>query len=73
MRRRILTGVCAAAAIAAALLLLLGGGGGDEATAKPEPVPGEPTIEIVSPRNGSRQENRAVVARAATAIGGAHV
>lgn len=63
MRRRVLTGICAAAAIAAALLLLLGGGGEDEATAKPEPVPGEPTIEIVSPRNGSRQENRAVVAR----------
>jgi hypothetical protein len=62
MARRILIGFLAAAAIAAAAILLLGDGE-EEATAKREPVPGEPVIEIVSPRNGSRQENRAVVAR----------
>ena len=39
-------------------------GGDDEASSdKRETVPGQPSIDIISPRNGSRQENRSVVVR----------
>jgi hypothetical protein len=49
------------AAIALALVLALDG---DEAPpAKAEPAPGEPSIEIVSPRNGARQRSHAVVVK----------
>jgi hypothetical protein len=50
-----------AAAIAVALLLLLDD---DKAQpAKAEVIPGQPRVEVISPRNGSRQVNRAVVVK----------
>jgi hypothetical protein len=51
-----------AAAISAAVLVLAltGGGSGEPAVAMPA---AEPSVEIVSPRNGARQTNRAVVVK----------
>lgn len=65
MRRRIgILAVVAAVAVAASLgVLLLVEDGGDEAHGL-EPAPGEPTVEIVSPRNGARQSALAVVVKA---------
>ncbi len=54
--------VIAVAAVAAAAVALMGGNGGDS-SARP-PLPGEPGVAIVSPRNGARQTNRAVVVKA---------
>jgi hypothetical protein len=51
-----------AAAAAAALAIALTSGGG-EAKTEATPLPGEPSVEIVSPRNGARQTNRAVVVK----------
>lgn len=53
--------VFAAAALALALVVVLDGDG--SSPAKAEPAPGEPTIEIVSPRNGARQRSHAVVVK----------
>ena len=50
-----------AAAILAAFAVL--GCGGDESAAE-EARPGEPSVEIISPRNGARQRDRAVVVKA---------
>lgn len=64
MRRGI--GILAAlAAVAAAVLavILAGEDGGGSGAAQSGP-PGEPQVEIVSPRNGARQTNRAVVVKA---------
>jgi hypothetical protein len=65
MRRRIgIFAVLAAVVLAAtALAVSLADGdgtGGSERSA----LPGEPSVEIVSPRNGARQTNRAVVVKA---------
>jgi hypothetical protein len=64
MRRR--TGTLAAvvlAAAAVALALVFGGSeSSDRAQAEETGVPGQPMVEIISPRNGARQSNRAVVA-----------
>lgn len=47
---------------AAALVLALVFGGSDSGKAEaPELRPGEPRVEIISPRNGARQRSRAVV------------
>jgi hypothetical protein len=54
--------VLGAAAVAVALILLLGGGG--ESSAKPAAAPTGPAVEIISPRNGARQQGRAVVVKA---------
>jgi hypothetical protein len=51
----------AAAAIAVALVLLLGDDGGKPAIAAD--IPGQPRVEVISPRNGSRQTGRAVVVK----------
>jgi hypothetical protein len=51
------------AAAAAALAVVLTNGGGDGDGQRPR-LPGEPGVEIVSPRNGARQTNRAVVVKA---------
>lgn len=60
MRARIAIFATAAAAGAA----LLGGcGGGGRATQHAEPVRGEPSVDIVSPRNGARQASHAVVVK----------
>jgi hypothetical protein len=53
--------VCLAAA-AVALMLVFGGKEESKAEAKP-PTPGEPAVEIVSPRNGARQNAHAVVVK----------
>lgn len=51
-----------AVAAAAALVIALAGGGDDNSSERP-PLPGEPSVAIVSPRNGARQTNRAVVVK----------
>ncbi|HEX5929512.1 MAG TPA: hypothetical protein VFY48_08970 [Solirubrobacterales bacterium] len=54
-----------AAAAALALALAFGETSGSERAAAPEEaVPGQPRIEIVSPRNGARQTSHAVVVKA---------
>jgi hypothetical protein len=52
--------ILAAAAVLA--IALAGGSGGKEAGQSP--LPSEPSVEIVSPRNGARQRSRAVVVKA---------
>lgn len=56
--------VLAVAAVAAALILLLDTGEGSAGRGgKHMAVPGEPSVEIVSPRNGARQLSHAVVVK----------
>lgn len=63
MRRRI--GILAvAAATGAAVVAVLLTTGGSGASAQDGAVPGEPSVDIVSPRNGARQSARAVVVKA---------
>ena len=62
MRGRIAISAAAAAAAAAALVLMLVDGTGDGGTAA-RAIPGEPSVEIVSPRNGARQAAHAVVVK----------
>jgi hypothetical protein len=52
-----------AAVLAAALALTLASEDGSGSSRR-ERLPGEPSVEIVSPRNGARQTNRAVVVKA---------
>jgi hypothetical protein len=52
-----------AAAAAAALAISLASGSNSDGSAS-TPLPGEPSVMIVSPRNGARQTNRAVVVKA---------
>jgi hypothetical protein len=60
--RKATIGALAATAAAVALALIFGGtGGSTKAEAKVEAIPGEPTVAIVSPRNGAVQSSRAVV------------
>lgn len=58
----ILAVLAAAAAVASAVAFA--GCGGASPAAQAEPLPGEPSVEIVSPRNGARQRSRAVVVKA---------
>jgi hypothetical protein len=61
MRRRIgIFAAVAAAAIGVSVASVAGGG----APQGREPLPGEPTVELISPRNGARQAARAVVVKA---------
>jgi len=53
--------VLAALAAAGALALVLGDGD-DEASGR-DALPGEPSVEVIAPRNGSRQEARSVVVK----------
>jgi len=64
MRRRILIPavLAAVAAVAAAVVLVAGGDDGDAVSEK-RFVPGQPSVEVVSPRDGSRHENAAVVVK----------
>jgi hypothetical protein len=60
--RKATIGALVATAAAVALALLFGStGGSTKAEAKVEAIPGEPTVAIVSPRNGAVQSSRAVV------------
>lgn len=63
MRAGIVILVALAAAVAAALAVSLDGSDGDDGSAQSK-LTGEPGVEIVSPRNGARQTNRAVVVKA---------
>lgn len=56
--------VGAAAAIILAAVLALGGGKEDAlGTVSPGPVSGEPSVQVISPRNGARQSSHAVVVK----------
>jgi hypothetical protein len=65
MRRRNATvAAVALAAVAVAIALVFGGQEGSDAkNPEAEEDPGQPAVEIISPRNGARQENRAVVVK----------
>lgn len=63
MRGGIAITAASAVAAAAALALILAAGEGEERAGRAEAAPGEPGIEIVSPRNGARQASRAVVVK----------
>ena len=63
MSARALTAAGAALACVVGALVLILGGDDEAASQKPEAVPGQPSIDIIAPRNGSRQENRSVVVR----------
>jgi hypothetical protein len=62
MRGRIAISAAAVAA-AAAVLVLLVVSGGDAEPPQAATTPGEPSVEIVSPRNGARQAAHAVVVK----------
>lgn len=53
----------AATAVAVALALIFGADKSSKAQAKAEEMPGRPSVEIVSPRNGARQSSHAVVVK----------
>ena len=53
----------ALAAVAVALALVFGGKQSPDPAKAEEGTPGEPTVEIVSPRNGARQTSHAVVVK----------
>jgi hypothetical protein len=66
MRGRIPTlAALTATVLALALALIFGGSSGSEpAETSADAVPGQPSVEIVSPRNGARQTSHAVVVKA---------
>jgi hypothetical protein len=55
----------ALAAVAVALALVFGGKQSPEPAEAEEAVPGTPSVEIISPRNGARQVSHAVVVKVA--------
>jgi hypothetical protein len=61
MRGRIV--IFAAVTAAAAAAGVAGGPAKGDKPTRPEPAPGEPSVEIVSPRNGARQTSHAVVVK----------
>jgi hypothetical protein len=65
MRARTATvAAVALAAVGVALALVFGGSeSSDRAQAAAEGVPGQPTVEIISPRNGARQTSHAAVVK----------
>jgi hypothetical protein len=63
--RRAVIAAVALTAIAVALALAFGGKESSDAAASAEGSPGQPTVEIISPRNGARQNARAVVVKVA--------
>jgi len=66
MRRRTATlaALAATAAVLAAILVLWGDSDPKHSQASDAVVPGQPGVEIVSPRNGARQTSHAVVVKA---------
>jgi hypothetical protein len=66
MRARTATVAAVGLAALGVALALIFGGSEDSQPAQAEPlVPGEPRVEIISPRNGARQTSRAVVVKVA--------
>jgi hypothetical protein len=57
--------VSAATLAATAVIVLLAGCGGGSEKAQRTALPGEPSVEVISPRNGARQLSRAVVVKVA--------
>jgi hypothetical protein len=66
MRRRTATlaALAATAVVLLAILILWGGSDSKHSQASDAVVPGQPSVEIVSPRNGARQTSHAVVVKA---------
>jgi hypothetical protein len=66
MRRRKATvaALAATAAVLAAVLIFGGGSESNHEEAAAAAIPGQPSVEIVSPRNGARQTSHAVVVKA---------
>jgi hypothetical protein len=62
-RTAILISCLAVAATAATVLALGGGKEDDHAQAAAPPVPGAPSVEVISPRSGARQKGHAVVVK----------
>jgi hypothetical protein len=63
-RRKVTFTALAAAAVVLALALVFGGSSDSKSgQADEEAVPGQPSVEIVSPRNGARQTSHAVVVK----------
>jgi len=52
-----------AVAVAAVLAIVLTGGGNGDGSGRAA-LPGEPSVAVISPRNGARQKSRAVVVKA---------
>jgi len=52
------------AAVVVAAAMIVAFAGGDDSGPQSQARPGEPNVEIVSPRNGARQSDRAVVVKA---------
>jgi hypothetical protein len=66
MRTRTATlAAVALAAVGVALALVFGGKQSPDPAKAEEKRPGEPTVEIISPRNGARQQNHAIVVKVA--------
>ncbi len=74
MRGRIVILAVALVAVVALVAELTSSGGGNSALQqlhqrlpqyKPTPIPGEPSVSVISPRNGERQTNGAVIVRVA--------
>jgi len=64
MRTRTAIVAVACAVLATVVAVLVLGGGKSDVTAAPAPpAPGEPTVTVISPRNGARQHSRAVVVK----------
>ncbi|MGB7587587.1 MAG: hypothetical protein WBM00_02645 [Solirubrobacterales bacterium] len=63
MRRRTAFLALAVVAAVVAAVVLATTTAGNGAPKRPPPAPGEPVVEIVSPRNGARQASRAVVVK----------
>ena len=63
MRARIPIAAAIAVAAVGVGVLLLAAGGDDARKRRTLDVPGKPTVEVISPRNGSRQIGRAVVVK----------
>ena len=63
MRTRIAIAAVIMVAAAAAVLVPVIANGDDEKPVRPPAIPGLPSVEIISPRNGSRHATRAVVVK----------
>ncbi|MBW8060308.1 MAG: hypothetical protein FVQ78_08285 [Solirubrobacterales bacterium] len=63
MRGRIAILAAAVAAAAALALVLVPANGGGTSPSRQHAVPGQPSVDVVSPRNGARQAGRAVVVK----------
>src|SRR3954452_214120 len=63
--RKATVAAVALAAVAVALAIVFGGKESSEVAEAEARVPGEPTVEIISPRNGARQTSHAAVVKVA--------